>query len=121
LTAFGLAAFSGCNSEAPPPATFKVEGKVVRKDNQAYTGGGHIEFRNAVNPQHGSFGQIGVDGSFTLATIVGNRKVAGAQEGEHSVTVTPAGDGQMTKALQLKTHYTVKAVETNTLVVKLEQ
>jgi hypothetical protein len=120
MTAFGLATLPGCTSEPPPPATFKVEGKVVRKDNKAYTGGGHIEFRNATHPQHGSFGQIGDDGSFTLKTIAGNRSVDGAQEGEHSVTITPAGDGQMTKAMQLKTRYTVRASETNTIVVKLE-
>jgi hypothetical protein len=119
-TALGLAVLTRCSSEPPPPPTFKVEGRVVRKDSQPYTGGGYIEFRNVANPQHLSVGQIGDDGTFTLKTIAGNRSVEGAQAGAHTVTVTPAGDGQMTHAMQLKKRYSISAGETNTIVVKLE-
>ena len=118
-TALALAAISGCGSDSPPP-TFKVEGRVVRKDEQPYTGRGYIEFRNVANPQHLSVGQIGDDGSFTLKTIAGNRSVEGAQPGEHTVTIAPAGDGQRTQAVRLKTRYTVRS-GANALVVKLEQ
>jgi hypothetical protein len=119
-TALGLAVLPGCSSEPPPPPTFKVEGRVVRKDNQPYIGGGYIEFRNVANPQHLSVGRIGDDGTFTLKTIAGNRSVAGAQAGAHTVTITPAGDGQMMRAVQLKKRYSIRAGEANTIVVKLE-
>jgi hypothetical protein len=121
ITGLGLAGLPGCTSEPAAPPTYKVEGNVVHKNNKAYTGGGLIEFRNARNPQNSTLGQIGEDGSFTLKTIVGNHSVLGAQDGEHTVTITPAGDGQKMHAMQLKTRYTVKAGETNTIVVKLEQ
>jgi hypothetical protein len=109
-----------CSTESGPP-TFRVNGKIVRKDGKPYTGKGHVEFRLAAQPQHASFGMVEEDGSFTLKTIVGNRSVAGAQEGEHTVTFTPPGDGQQLRSVTLKTHYTVKAGDANTLIVKLEQ
>jgi hypothetical protein len=117
----GAVSLSGCGTDSTTPLTFRVDGKVVRNDNTPYTGGGHIEFRNTANPQHTSLGQIGEDGSFTLKTIAGSRSLDGAQEGEHRVTVTPAGDGQKTRAMQLKKRYAIVAGETNTIVVRLEQ
>jgi hypothetical protein len=110
-----------CSSEPPAPPTFRVDGKIVRKDGKPYTGGGSVEFRLAAHPQHGGFGVVADDGTFTLKTIAGNRSVEGAQEGEHTVTFRPRGDGQDSRSVTLKTRYSVKAGDTNTLIVKLEQ
>jgi hypothetical protein len=96
---------------------------VVAKDGKPYTGGGNIEFRLASGSQHGSFGKIADDGSFTLKTIAGTQTADGAQEGEHIVTIVPlGGTGQEgVRHMQLKTRYTIKAGEVNHIVVKLEK
>jgi len=116
-----LSGFLGCARQTakPPPPTQKVEGIVLRKDGKPVTGGG-VEFRHATNPEFVSLGEVGADGRFTLRTMGGVSDAGGAQEGEHTVTYTPAASKQEEMIpVTLSKKYTIKAGDNN-ITVTLE-
>jgi hypothetical protein len=116
-----LSGFLGCarqSAKAPPP-TQKVEGVVLRKDGKPVAGGG-VEFRHATKPEFVSLGEVGADGRFTLRTMGGVSDAAGAQEGEHTVTYTPASAKQEEMIpVTLSKKYMIKAGDNN-ITVTLE-
>ena len=84
-----LVAF-GCGKPADLPVTHPVSGKVVCEDGRPLKGG-TIEFvSSAPDPSISITGIIDHDGHFTLSTLKGNQKVAGAVEGQYRVTIIPA-------------------------------
>jgi hypothetical protein len=101
------------------PATYKVEGKVVRKDGKPYTEGGVIEF--VPDPTKGvrSLGQINPDGTFSLHTVTAQHRVEGATAGPHTVTVSPPAPDQNVRTFVLTKKYTVTPGE-NKMTVELE-
>jgi len=116
-----LAGFLGCARQTakPPPPTQKAEGIVLRKDGKPVTGGS-VEFRHATNPKFVSMGDVGADGRFTLRTMGGASDAAGAQEGEHTVTYTPASAKQEEMIpVTLSKKYVIKAGD-NEITVTLE-
>lgn len=116
-----VAGLFGCGQtqSVTPPKTYMVEGVVVRKDGTPFPGG-MINFRPAAPSEFSSNGLIQDDGTFTLETIAGNAKVAGAQEGEHHVMVLPKGTTQDLKPIVLKKTYKVEPAD-NKITVRLEQ
>src|SRR5437879_7338710 len=79
-----LLGMAACDRLPPPPKTYPVKGKVVFVEGGSPTEG-DIEFKSATEPFVAK-GRIQADGSFTLETLASNTKVAGAVEGEHTVT-----------------------------------
>lgn len=116
-----LSGFLGCarQSVKAPPPTQKAEGVVLRKDGKPVTGGS-VEFRHATNPEFVSLGNVGTDGRFTLRTMGGLSDAAGAQEGEHTVTYTPASAKQEEMIpITLSKKYVINSGENN-ITVTLE-
>ncbi len=116
-----LSGFLGCAGQPAktPPPTQKVEGVVLRKDGKPVTGGG-VEFRHVANPEFVSLGEVGADGRFTLRTMGGTTDTTGAQEGEHTVTFTPASAKQEEMIpVTLSKKYMIKAGDNN-ITVTLE-
>jgi hypothetical protein len=116
-----ISGFLGCARQTakPPPPTQKVEGIVLRKDGKPVSGGG-VEFRHATKPEFVSLGEVGPDGRFTLRTMGGISDAVGAQEGEHTVTYTPASAKQEEMIpVTLSKKYMIKAGD-NEITVTLE-
>jgi hypothetical protein len=100
----------GCSG--PDPAQqgmVSAQGKVVRKGGQPFPGGA-IEFRPADGSEGVSSGEIQPDGSFTLATLVGDDVVPGIKPGQYQVTVVPrmGEDQSATPPIQLKNPYAIE-------------
>jgi hypothetical protein len=101
----------GCgDSGPPPPPTFSVRGQVKYRDGKPFSGGA-IEFRSLTNPAATTIGAIDSEGRFTLHTLAGSRKVAGAQEGVHRVVIIPQSITKKIKPIVLSETYQVKAGE----------
>lgn len=79
---------AGCSKSEPLPPTYPVKGKVVYMGGAPVTGD-FIEFRSSVSPQTTMMGNIQVDGSFELSTVVGSEKLSGGIAGPCQVTVNP--------------------------------
>jgi len=112
---------TGCSPQPtePRPETYKVEGKVVRKNGQAYTEGGVIEFVHDTTKGVRSLGQINPDGTFSLHSVTAQHRVEGATAGPHTVTVSPPAPDQNVRTLVLTKKYTVAPGE-NKLTIELE-
>ena len=108
-----LAGALGCGGtdSAKGPATYQIEGVVLRKDGAPYTDGGSIEFRHTTNPDFKSYGQVKDDGAFSLRTLGGNNQnLAGAQEGDYRVTIIPdPTKKQELQPIVLSKTYSIKA------------
>ena len=79
----------GCGQSGPAePKTHPVKGKVVVKGGPPLKGG-FIEFRSAAGSNHTVNANVENDGTFKLHTLIGNKKLDGAPEGEYSVNVIP--------------------------------
>lgn len=114
-------ALPGCGRGDPqpaPPPTFVVKGTVLGKDGKPFSGG-VLDFRLETRSEFSSRGQIRPDGHFELFTIVGNKKIQGAQEGTYSVTIFPISKEQGALPIHLKKKYTVKP-EDNDLTILVE-
>lgn len=100
----------GCGSnKATVPKTIPVTGKVYFKNGQPVADG-FIEFRSKADPNLTTASLIAKDGSFSLSTIVGREKVAGAVEGDYDVTINlPMGDDQNVKSVRQAKPYKVAA------------
>jgi hypothetical protein len=102
----------GCNTTDLPP-THPVKGKVVYTDGRPMSGG-TIQFISAPpDPLLTVAGTIDNDGHFTLNTIKGKKKVAGAVEGRYRVMIMPplTNDHQPVAPIRVSGAYTVKAGE----------
>jgi hypothetical protein len=103
----------GCQKSADLPPTHPVSGKVIYTDGRPLRGG-TIQFASSPpDPLTTITGVIDNDGHFTLSTIKGQQKVAGAVEGQYQVTIIPSlADGrQAVMPITLPGTYTVKAGE----------
>jgi hypothetical protein len=96
LLPLGLAlALAGCGGGADLPKTYPVTGSVVRGGRPVP--GGALQFTAAGDNAVTVAGEVGPDGAFTLQTLKGVTKAAGAPAGEYRVTyVFPAGADQRT-------------------------
>ena len=106
-----LVAIAGCGPGLS--RTYPVKGKVVFKGGKPVTDG-RIQFQSAADPQHKALSDIDQDGSFSLTTYVGAKKVGGAPEGSYHVVVElerPAG------LVALPTPYTVEPRENDFTIV----
>jgi hypothetical protein len=79
-----VAGCGGSGGKLPP--TYKVTGTVTSKAGQSVKGGA-IQFTHEGDTPYAVFGEIQEDGSFTLYTVKGSERVAGAPEGEYMVTI----------------------------------
>jgi len=84
----GLLLGCGTKPGTPPPATYPVTGQVISPTGQALAGGA-VQFQSQTDRALVALGDIGPDGSFSLATQFEGRKLPGAIEGPHEVTVIP--------------------------------
>jgi len=89
LLAVAVCFQGGCGQpDQDLPATYEVKGTLVSADGQPI-GGGMIEFRSKAGASLSAVGRTQPDGTFSLTTMVNNRKVPGAVAGPHQVTVMP--------------------------------
>jgi hypothetical protein len=118
-----LAALAGCAVSGPePPPTYPVSGTVYWKKGEPVRGG-TIEFK-MIPPSaiYTTNTEIRQDGTFTLRTLAGNKKIDGAPEGKYQVTVIPASDDQTKiRQFELPDTYTVKADGENKFVISLDK
>lgn len=108
----GLLVALGCNKVDLPPA-HPVKGKVVYTDGRPMSGG-TIQFISAPPDSLLTVaGTIDNDGNFTLSTIKGKKKVAGAVEGRYRVMIIPplTNDHEPVTPIKVSGAYTVKAGE----------
>jgi hypothetical protein len=83
-----LNATGGCRrNDEEGLQTYKVEGRVVHKGGQPFTGG-LVEFQTNDASQT-AIGEIQSDGSFALRTLREQKRVPGAAQGDYRVTVIP--------------------------------
>lgn len=87
LLAVGLL---GCHRrvEKTPPETYPVSGKLVTTRGQLPPAGSTIQFQPE-NVNWTANGRIEADGSFTLSVPFNQKRLPGATQGPHSVTVFP--------------------------------
>ncbi len=115
---------AGCKSDKPLPKTYPVRGKVVHADGSPLTGG-LVQFKPQGKPDVTTSGAIGADGTFTLNSFIDNRKVDGATEGPHTVTVLPpqgdrgAGRSLSIQPIDLPDTFTIKPDGDNTFTITL--
>jgi hypothetical protein len=76
---------AGC-ARPDVPQTYPVTGTVAFDDGQPVPGG-KVHFQSTVDETLTINGDIQEDGTFTLSTLKGKSKVAGAPEGSYTVTV----------------------------------
>ena len=88
LLAPALAAGLGCPRREPPPRTYPARGTVIVKGGKPLAGGS-VHFAPTADPTFSAAGDLGDDGTFTLATVKGRARLPGAPEGEYRVTVSP--------------------------------
>lgn len=75
-----------CGDQASPLVTYPVRGQVFYAGGQPVKAG-TIEFRSLAEPTLSAQGEIQPDGTFTLTTLYREKKLPGAMEGTHAVTV----------------------------------
>lgn len=109
----GLLLALGCTKGADLPPTHSVKGKVVYTDGRPMSGGSIRFVSSPPDPLLTVAGVIDNDGNFTLSTIKGKKKVAGAVEGRYRVTIIPpqVDHHQPVAPIKLSGGYTVKAGE----------
>ncbi|MDB5310014.1 MAG: hypothetical protein JWO38_4216 [Gemmataceae bacterium] len=83
---FAAAGCGGSRESLPP--TYPVSGSVKYKGGRPVAGGA-VQFAPLADSSYTVSGDINDDGSFTLTTVKGTDRVAGAPEGEYRVTVMP--------------------------------
>jgi hypothetical protein len=112
----------GCGGpDTGVPKTYPAKGKVVFPDGQPLTGG-MVEFRSAADASLTTTGEIRPDGTFSLSTLVGTKKVPGAVAGEHRVTVLPPqGPDQAAQPVTLPKPYTVRPGDDNDFTITIEK
>jgi hypothetical protein len=113
VLSLGLLLALGCSKTADLPLTHPVKGKVVYTDGRAMSGGSIQFVSSPPDPLLTVTGTIDNDGHFTLNTLKGNKKVAGAVEGKYAVTIVPpqTDDHQPVMPVMLPGTYTIKAGE----------
>jgi hypothetical protein len=92
-------AMAGCQSK---PESFPVSGKIVlAKGDVSQFAGNVIEFQSATDPNVRSYGYVGKDGTFKLATLHQAESlpgvVAGRHKGRFPMDVITGPDGQPLK------------------------
>jgi hypothetical protein len=109
-----LVGIVGCGSGMPK--TYPVKGKVVFKGGKPVTDG-RIQFQRPADAQIKALGDIDQDGSFSLTTYVGAKKVPGAPVGPYSVVVELE---RPTKVVALPSTFTVEPRE-NDFTIAIER
>jgi hypothetical protein len=82
-------AVTACQTtRAKRPKTYPVVGRVVFKNGEPLTGGA-VEFQSLADSSLTTRAEIQWNGTFSVFTLVNNKKVPGAIEGQHRVSVVP--------------------------------
>jgi len=99
----------GCNSgsEKPKIETFPVSGQLLGLDGKPVSGG-VVSLRSIPSGEYAPSGELNQDGAFELATVIGEKRVAGAPAGEYSVVVMPPSTSQDVLPVELKKHYKIE-------------
>jgi hypothetical protein len=106
-----LIAIAGCGPGLPK--TYPVKGKVVFKGGKPVRDG-RIQFQSSADPQNRALGDLDRDGSFSLTTYVGAKKVSGAPAGTYNVVVELERPAAL---VALPTPYTVESRENDFTIV----
>lgn len=115
---------SGCSPADSQPAvkTVAVTGKVLDTGGKPVTGG-MLSLRSITNAEQLASAKVNDDGQFTLTSLVGEKRVDGAQPGEYSVLYAPDSEDQTASQnslpVTLKKTYVIEAGQTE-LEIKLE-
>jgi hypothetical protein len=119
LSALSLTA-PGCGrpADAMPPV-HRVTGTVTYAGGEPVVNGG-IQFMPVGDSSYSVSGEIQADGSFTLYTVKGSVRAAGAPEGEYQVSVQPPipADHRPVPAVSLPKTYKVEAKD-NTFAIEI--
>jgi hypothetical protein len=94
------------------PATYPVSGTAKFKDGTPVAGGA-VQFISTTDSSLSVSGDVKDDGSFSLFTVKGPTRVAGAPEGEYRVSIQPPiqADHRPVPAITLSSPYKVEAKE----------
>jgi hypothetical protein len=112
---------AGCGANDTASQLFNVTGTVVVKTGRQPLTQGTVEFAHQTDPNYNARSDIDTAGNFRLYTIVGNKKLPGAGEGEYVVTISlPQGSDQVTRSAQVKKTYRVEAKD-NRFEIVLER
>jgi hypothetical protein len=108
----GLAVGCGSSNQRALPQTYPVTGTVVVQGGKPFTGG-TVQFASPTTVTETVSGDIQSDGTFTLSTFNEKKKVAGAPEGEYTVTIIPlqGADQSSLPPYTLPGRYKVEAKE----------
>jgi hypothetical protein len=116
-----LGADSCTTSGRPMPRTYAVKGKVVFPDGKPMPGG-MVQLQSSIDPSMTTTGSIQEDGTFSLTTLFENKKLNGAIEGPHTVTVIPPmGPDQSAVPITLPEPITVKPEDSNNFTITVEK
>jgi hypothetical protein len=110
-TAVVLMSLAGCGPSLPK--TYPVRGKVVFQGGKPVMDG-KIQFQSSADPQNKVLGDIDQDGSFSLMTYVGAKKVRGAPAGDYKVLVELERPARL---IVLPSGYTVEPHENDFTIV----
>jgi hypothetical protein len=88
LLALACAA-AGCDDRPSGPKTYPVKGKAAFQEEGRPMTAGMVQFESTTDPNLNGRGDLEADGTFTLSTIVGDRKVGGLAAGTYRAWVFP--------------------------------
>jgi hypothetical protein len=84
-----VCAAAGCDDRSAGPKTYPVKGRTsFQEDGQPMTAG-MVQFESTTDANLNGRGDLGADGTFTLSTIVGDKKVGGLAAGTYRAWVLP--------------------------------
>jgi hypothetical protein len=107
---------AGCSE--PLPAMYPAEGRIKLADGSTPDGGA-IQFLPKGGAGHAAIGEVSADGTFSLATIIGNRRGEGALPGSYQVTFLPAGRNNQPVAPVLMPDTVTVEAKPNTFELRL--
>jgi hypothetical protein len=114
------AALLGCGGSEPTgPQTHPARGKVVWEVGGAPASGAAVSFESATDANLNGRGNAAEDGSFSLFTIVGNRKIDGVAEGTYRATVVLSGTNQNVQVIKITSPFKVEAGKPNEFTLTL--
>ena len=117
-----ILAIGGCQgAQATRPKTYPVHGKIMYKGGEPLTGG-TVQFQSVADSSFTTMAEIQQDGTFTLFTLINNKKYLGSLPGDHRVTVIPrmGADQVLQEVKPLQPVWTVEPRE-NDFTIEVEK
>lgn len=122
----GLLGPSGCGgSGADLPETYQVTGKILQEDGSPMNGG-LVEFQATTGAPVTTNGEIQPDGTFTLTTMIEEKKLPGAVPGTYRVVIIPLMSDQAEQQhafepMTVPQTYDVKSDGANEFTIELKK